>query len=206
MKLALCALLSSVLAAPAAAVVPGYGKTEGKRGQENPITYIFFAQADGPAEACFAGSEAGFTRTLGLFVNGVDTGIWGLNNRTSPIGSFLSFGPVKRGDELVFAINVRNSKQTYLSDLSWNTDGFNHVWATPFAGTGKLPSGTFVGFEDIWKGGDKDYNDLTYVFRNVGTDNPVPEADTGVMLIAGFLLVGLSMRRRREPEPETVIA
>jgi hypothetical protein len=205
MKLPL-ALLALALAAPADAVTPVYGKTEGKRGQENPVTYSFFAQADGPVEAWFAGSEAGFTSTLGLFVNGVDSGVWGLNNKTSPVGSFLSFGPVKRGDELVFAINVRNSKQTYFSDISWNKDGFNHVWATPFAGSGKLPSGIFVGFEDIWKGGDKDYNDLTYVFRNAGTDNPVPEADTWVMLITGFLLVGLSMRRRREPEPDRVIA
>jgi hypothetical protein len=205
MKLPL-ALLALALAAPAAAVTPVYGKTEGKRGQENPVTYSFFAQADGPVEAWFAGSEAGFTSTLGLFVNGVDTGLWGLENKRSSPGAYLAFGPVKRGDELVFAINVRNSKQTYYSDIGWNADGFNHVWATPFAGSGKLPSGMFVGFEDIWKGGDKDYNDLTYVFRNVGTDNPVPEADTWVMLITGFLLVGLSMRRRREPEPDRVIA
>lgn len=204
--LRLLAALSLTLSTPAAAVVPVYGKTEGTKGQENPVTYSFFAQADGPVEAWFAGSEAGYTSTLGLFVNGVDTGVWGLNNKTSPVGTFLSFGPVRRGDELVFAIAVQNTKQTYFSDVSWNKDGFNHVWAVPFAGSGKLPSGTFVGFEDIWKGGDKDYNDLTYVFRNVGTDNPVPEADTWVMLITGFLLVGLSMRRRRKPEPDRLTA
>jgi hypothetical protein len=203
--LSVLALLASLLAAPAAAVTPVYGTTEGKKGQENPLTYSFFALADGPVEAWFAGSEAGFTSELGLFVNGVDTGIRGLNNKSSKVGSVLSFGPVKRGDELVFAIHVRNSRQTYFSDLSRNADGFNHIWAMPFSGSGKLPSGVFVGFEDLWKGGDKDYNDLTYVFRNVGIGEAIPEADTWVMLITGFLLVGLSMRRRREPEPDRVI-
>ncbi|WP_448585817.1 DUF4114 domain-containing protein [Thermaurantiacus sp.] len=193
LALALAGLLWS---APVAAVVPVYGTDGGVKGQENPLTYRFFAQKTGPIEAFFAGSEAGYTSLLGLWVNGTPTGIWGLNNKTSAIGDSLSFGPVQKGDELVFAIFVKNTSLTFFSDPAWNSDGFNHIWSVPFAGSAKLPAGTFVAFEDLKGGGDRDYNDLTYVFTNVGP-NAVPELSTWAMLVAGFLLVGLAVRRRQ---------
>jgi hypothetical protein len=41
--------------------------------------------------AYFAGSAA-FTNVLGLEVNGVSTGVFGLNNQTSHVGDTLNLG------------------------------------------------------------------------------------------------------------------
>ena len=52
----------------------------------NPATYIFTAAFTGDVIAYFAGSSASFENTLGLQINGVSTGIFGLDNLTSHVG------------------------------------------------------------------------------------------------------------------------
>src|SRR6516165_9529812 len=55
-------------------------------GVQNPITYTFTAQNAGPITAYFAGSTAAFTEEVTLLVNGMPTGIQGLNDHTSVVG------------------------------------------------------------------------------------------------------------------------
>src|SRR5438445_9672217 len=55
-------------------------------GAYNPVTYTFTAMASGNITAYFAGSTASYVNELGMLVNGVPTGIVGLNNHTSQIG------------------------------------------------------------------------------------------------------------------------
>ncbi len=50
------------------------------RGVENSATYTFTAIADGSVTAYFAGSGAHFIEVLGMTVNGIPTGITGLND------------------------------------------------------------------------------------------------------------------------------
>src|SRR5262245_63413823 len=54
-------------------------------GSPNPATYSFTAAFTGDVIAYFAGSSASFENTLGLQINGVSTGIFGLNNKTSMV-------------------------------------------------------------------------------------------------------------------------
>src|SRR5207248_7546917 len=74
-------------------------------GIENPVKYTFTALNSGPITAYFAGSTAGFTNTLGLNINGVSTGIFGLNNQTSLLGASLVLGNATAGDTLVFVMH-----------------------------------------------------------------------------------------------------
>ncbi|MBI3867124.1 MAG: VPDSG-CTERM sorting domain-containing protein [Verrucomicrobia bacterium] len=166
-------------------------------GTENSVLYSFTAPSTGPVTAYFVGSTAAYDNDLGLRVNGVDTGIYGLNDHTSFLGQSLSFGSVTAGDSLVFVLRVNTTGDTWYSDKTLNSDGFNHVYATPhtttYAGIG-VPPGTYVAFEDLPSGGDKNYHDENFVFTNVGTG--VPDAGSSIALLS-LGCAGLSLLRRR---------
>jgi len=183
---------AALLASQAQAAIPIYPSP----GTVNPIDYSFTAASTGNIVAYFAGNGAGFTNLLGLLVNGVDTGIEGLNNQTSAIGDSLDFGPVTAGDVLTFRLRVTDNGDLFYSDRSLNTDGITHIYSTNYAGGDfGLPAGTYVGFEDLNGGGDLDYEDLAFIFTNVRSN--VPEPAAWALMLAGFGLVGSAMRRRR---------
>jgi hypothetical protein len=195
--LAGCAAAALAFAPATANPLPVYPNP----GVVNPLDYTFTATADGDIIAYFAGATAGFTNILGLIVNGVDTGINGLNNQTSQVGDSLNFGPVSAGDSLIFYIDVLSTGNRFFSSRPLNPDGITHIFAAPYIGGlvgpgGTVPAGTYVGFEDIFGGGDLDYDDLNFVFVNTRFVTDIPEPATWAMLIAGFGLVGFALRRK----------
>jgi len=168
-------------------------------GTENPIVYSFTAASTGDVVAYFYASTAAYTNELRLLVNGVDTGIQGLNNHSSAHGASLNFGSVTAGSTLVFTmVNLSpGGIGPWYSDKSLNSDGKNHVYSTDFGGDGSIPAGTFVAFEDLPNGGDFNYNDETFVFTNVRTGGTVPEPGTLALLSFGLLGLGLARRKRK---------
>jgi hypothetical protein len=167
-------------------------------GSENPVTYNFTAASTGDITAYFAGSTAAYTENLGLTINGVATGITGLVNHSSAYGDMLVLGHANAGDVLVFFTTVFTTGDTFYSDKSLNSDGVNHVYATGFGGDGVIPAGTYVAFEDLNGGGDFNYHDETFVFTNVaGGGGTVPEPASWALMITGFGLVGMVLRRRQ---------
>ncbi len=166
-------------------------------GIENPLHYTFTAAADGDIVAYFFGSSASYVNELRMLVNGVDTGIQGLNNHTSAIGAFLNFGAVHAGDVLIFEmVNLSpGGVGPWFSDASLNSDGKNHIYSTAYTGgTPGVPAGTYVAFEDLNSGGDFNYRDETFVFTNVATTIPEPAS---LALVLGAGLAGFGVARRR---------
>ncbi|MBL8589502.1 MAG: PEPxxWA-CTERM sorting domain-containing protein [Methylobacteriaceae bacterium] len=169
-------------------------------GTANPTLYSFTATG-GEVKAYFvSGGGAGFTNILGLEAGGVDTGVNGLNNHTSNPGDSLSFGVFAAGTSLVFYIDTNGEGgNRYYSDKSRNADNFNHIYSVTY-NDGSLPAsipfGTYVAFEDLKNGGDKNYNDLAFVFVNV--QSGVPEPSTWAMMLIGFAGLAVATRRRRE--------
>lgn len=167
-------------------------------GAENPQTYSFTASVTGDLVAYFAGSGAAFENQLGLLVNGVSTGLVGLNNHTSSIGQSFNFGHVDAGDVLTF-VDFVTGYATWFSDPTRNSGNDNHVYSTSaavgeaFAGS---PAGTYVAFEDLsFPGSDFNYFDHTFVF----TVAAVPELSTWAMMILGFAGIAyLAYRRRKQ--------
>ena len=174
-------------------------------GTQNSATYAFTVENTGDVIAYFAGSSAAYNEEIGLIVNGVNVGIYGLQNHSSTVGESIDFGSFAAGSVVEFVDVVSTSSDTWYSNPAMNYDGVNHIYATSYDGTGLgggIPSGLFVGFEDLpawWS--DFDYNDTSFVVTNVG-DPPTPEPAMLPVLIAG--LVGLAVvalrRRRRSAE------
>lgn len=168
-------------------------------GTHNSDSYTFTATSTGEIHAYFYGSTAAYTNTLTMLVNGVatpETTAGVLNNQLSGIGDFVNLGFVNAGDSITFQLNVLTTGKTWYSDSESNSDGINHVYSTAFLGDyeSNIPAGTYVGFEDIFRGGDLDYDDQTFVFTNV---SPVPEPETYAMMLAGLMLVGFKLRAER---------
>ena len=161
----------------------------------------FQASSSGDVIGYFAGSTATFTEEIGLFVNGVQQGDWGLENHTSAIGDALNFGPVNAGDTLVFGLKVPDTGYTLYSDPSLNLDGINHAYSTSYVAAdhsnAAIPSGTFIGFEDsLISFSNLDYNDEDVVFTNVtATTASTPEPASLLLIGAGLVGFGLAVRR-----------
>ncbi len=171
-------------------------------GTPNPVTYTFTASSTGDIVAYFAElTGASFDEQIGLLVNGVDTGIRGLDNHSSAPGDSVDFGMVHAGDTLTFLDQILTTGNTWYSDPSLNSDGGNHVYSTSapagFYSWGN-PAGTYVAFEDeAFPGSDYNYHDDDFVFTNVTSSVPEPAA-WSLMLLGVGGIGGLMRRTSRQ--------
>jgi len=161
--------------------------------------------AGGEVVVHFLGHTAAFTNELYLFDP---------SDLTTPLGSPIftthhtgvhsrtSLGTFAPGTELVFGIYVRNTAHTYfMGPGGRNPDGLAHgavsIKTAPYGFLRFAPAGmTGVGFEDLYGGGDRDFDDLGFALSNVQPTH-VPEPASLLLLALGLTAAGL--RRARRP-------
>jgi hypothetical protein len=90
------------------------------------------------------------------------------------VGKHVTVGPFPAGQEIVFGITGLDAGATFLiGPAGRNPDGIAHAEVTE---TGVR---TFlVGFEDVFGGGDRDYDDTVFQFTgNLAPTSPLPPGD-----------------------------
>ena len=131
--------------------------------QAVPITEQTLIATGGNVFVTFVSNEAGFTSEL--FLDGPLGDEFGVifNNVTTDIGTSVDLGSFAAGTELIFKLLVKPTGDIFYTGFGdRNADGIGH--AAVEGGEGHV----LVGFEDLFGGGDFDYDDLVFAFTNVG--------------------------------------
>ena len=130
--------------------------------QAAPILGQELIATGGDVVVTFVSNGAGYTSEL--YLDGPDGDALGtiFNNQTTLVSSSLNLGAFLAGTELIFRLEVKNTGQVFYSgDSSRNADGIAHAIVDSSQNQAQ------VGFEDLFGGGDRDYNDLVFSFSNV---------------------------------------
>ena len=156
-----------------------------------PSTAKLFTATAGEVILTFLSKTAAFSSNL--YLQGTPDAV--LNNQTANPGAQYSLGSFQAGTELAFTMFVNNTGFAYYTgDAGRNPDSFMHA-AYDITSNQTLN----IGFEDIFNGGDRDYDDLVFSLSNVSvgpTLSPVPEPETFGMLALGLTLLGFVARRK----------
>ena len=101
----------------------------------------------------------------------MDTSDFFFQNHSTAVGASVDFGNANEGDVLVFELYNQTIDSTFATDAAHSDDGLVHGFVSSYAGgllDGiKFPAGIYVGMEDLFGGGDFDYNDNMFLFTNV---------------------------------------
>lgn len=118
-----------------------------------PAANLVTLDADTSIMTTFCDGSAGYTNVVYLRL---PTYVWIARGHVTPVGNVVDIGAYSVGTELVFAVFVRDTGDVFRSGpAERNPDGEVHAQVTD------LGDGSYVvGFEDLWGGGDRDFDDI----------------------------------------------
>jgi hypothetical protein len=188
----------------------GYKNTFGwYNAAEDPTDYdnrnLIWANASGTGDGLAGGGDldVGSSFTLGKLPAGTQLGFY-----LSANGYYTQQALDAATSETVQQVyEDRLTQRTYYTNDALNPDGISHVVAGLLPDRGLLA----IGWEDLYGGGDRDYNDLI-VAIDIGVDNAkeiaagAPEPAEWALLFAGSItLLAASRSRRRKVQREDAV-
>jgi hypothetical protein len=164
------------------------------QGGVNDVEVFFINEGAGYRNQLFYSTDSGATKEIIFDDISSPNSILKNSNGPLSLGQGVNLGNFA-GDtfiEFFLKSNGKNGGQNFFGfDPTNNPDGFPHVLAY------EIDDFIMIGFEDLWNGGDKDYNDTVFVVRGVTDDNvaDVPEPATALALL-GITALGTTRIRR----------
>ena len=138
----------------------------------------------------YLGTNAAYHNAFG-WVEGIPPGTLhylGTGHSTSP-GTSWDIGPRVANVNNILYITPSETQHTYYSDpTASNSDSIEHVKVTQIDQYGYL---VCVGFEDLFGGGDKDFNDIYLEVSCTPITSPKPVPEFPTMALPVVLIVGL---------------
>ncbi len=175
---------------------------------------LFVLEQDATVTAFFISEGAGYHNSFGFYNASTDpnaqnrTIIWndasgtgsGLaGGGTLEFGSSYTLGQFAAGTQLGFFLVMNGASHpnnpVFYSDPSLNPDNLQHV--VTMSEIGGYDGLLGMGWEDLWGGGDKDYNDLI-VAIGIDYHNAVPAPPALLLMSIGLVPLATIMRRRRK--------
>src|SRR2546425_2232720 len=146
------------------------------------ISGISLVASGGEVTAYFAGSAAAFDSTIRLDSPCCSVELF--PNHATLVGTSFSVGAFTAGTSLVFRLHVVTTGDNWFTGpASSNVDNIVHAGIGSWVADASIPvSGTFVGFEDLFGGGDRDYDDHQFVFTAIRSQQ-VPEPPIALLLL-----------------------
>jgi hypothetical protein len=131
-------------------------------------------------------SDSSYTHELSVYSPELKDIGW-----SKDFGKVVDLGVIPYDTELVFGIYVNNTGDVFkMGSGSRNYDGVMHA-TVDF----QSPGVAIVGFEDLYGGGDGDYNDC--IFKLTGGIAPTPAPIPPALSLFAPGLIGLAAIRRR---------
>jgi hypothetical protein len=149
----------------------------------------------GEVDVWFAGSDSAYDHRLFLVDSTLDDSFFA--TESTDVGTNRSLGSFSSGTELTFMLDVLTTGDRFFTGrAARNPDRVVHAIGEAWAGSSAIPAtGMLIRFEDLFGGGDRDFNDLVFVVSNVST-SATPEPTT--MALVGLGAVAIALRRRAQ--------